>query len=171
MPHDACCTCNSLLCAWQNFCKNSFNLQRNEALVEQMWVEFEPLVRKTPPAAEPTPPEPTPATTTTKHDDSHNATNKRSRSSEESDAKAAKKAKKAAKVQALAVLQGLTREQLEVLVAGIDAGIDLADELQNAIASSAKEADAGQDAESMQPKKAKDKKEKKKKEKKKKKDK
>ena len=136
-----------------------------------MWVEFEPLVRKTPPAAKATPPEPAPVTATAKLDDSHNATHKRSRSSEESDAKAAKKAKKAAKVQALAVLQGLSREQLDVLVASIDAGVDLADELQNAIAGSAKEADAEQGAESQKPKKDKDKKEKKKKEKKKKKDK
>eukprot|EP01043_Picozoa_sp_COSAG02_P011898 COSAG02_NODE_446_length_22141_cov_17.963842_10_plen_216_part_00 len=140
---------------FKNFCKNSFNLQRNEALVDQMWVEFEPLVRKVPPAAKPAPAEPAPVAATTKQDDS--ATKKRSRSDSESDAKAGKKAKKAAKAQALAVLEGLSRVQLNALVAGIDAGVDLADELQKAT-----QAHAGQDPK-KQKKQKKQKKEKKKK--------
>ena len=133
---------------FKNFCKNSFNLQRNEALVEQMWVEFEPLVRKAPPAAKPAPVEPAPVAATTKQDDS--VAKKRSRSDSEGDAKAGKKAKKAAKAQALAVLEGLSQEQLSALVAGIEAGVDLADELQKAA-----EAHAGQDPEPKKPKKQK----------------
>ena len=31
---------------FKNFCRNSFTLHRNEKLVEEMWVAFEPLVRK-----------------------------------------------------------------------------------------------------------------------------
>ena len=155
---------------FKNFCKNSFNLQRNEALVEQMWVEFEPLVRKPPPAAKPAAPQQAApaAVAASKQAAKDGATKKRSRSDEESDAKAAKKAKKAAKGQALAVLEGLSREQLDALIAGVDAGIDLGEELQKAIAASAKETDGEQNTEtkSQSEEKKKESKKKEKKEKK-----
>ena len=35
---------------FKNFAKNSFALQRNQQMVDEMWVAFEPLVRKKPPA-------------------------------------------------------------------------------------------------------------------------
>ena len=146
---------------FKNFAKNSFALQRNEALVEEMWKEFEPLVRKKP-AAQPHAPVSVPSPT---QSSAPGVSRKRDRSDPVDDAcqsnKTAKKARKAVK----AVLAALDDEILSSLIAGLDAGVDLPAEIRKAAAVEPNTTCGDKGSEKKSKKKKKEKKKKDKKEK------
>ena len=88
-----------------------------------MWVEFEPLVRKAPPAPQPAPapssaPVPAPAPGSVKR-----------KATEQGGDDSAKKKAKLVRKEAVAVLQGLDKEQLKILAEAASAGMDLSAEV------------------------------------------